>query len=111
MKLSDTFLSTIASMSLQLIIFKAVFDGFIKDKLPFKRTEKGGNIQNRSKNSPIKYEIILGTLLILSATALIATNKNHILEVYFSATLVVQSVPYISAMIFRYIENYSNKNY
>jgi hypothetical protein len=29
-------------MSLQLIIFKAVFDGFIKDGLPFKRTEKGG---------------------------------------------------------------------
>ncbi len=112
MKLSDTFLSAIASMSLQLIIFKAVFDGFIKDKLPFKRTEKGGNIKNKSKNSPIKYEIILGALLILSAIALIATNKNHILEVYFfSATLVVQSVPYISAMIFRYIENYSNKNY
>ena len=34
----NTILSSIASMSLQLIIFKAVFDGFVKDGLPFKRT-------------------------------------------------------------------------
>lgn len=109
MKLKDTLLGTIASMSLQLIIFKAVFDGFIKDRLPFKRTEKGGNSKTKKTGNPIKFEIILGTLLIISALAMILTNTNHILEVYFfSATLVVQSVPYISAMIFRYIEIQSN---
>ena len=38
--LKDTLLSSIASMSLQLVIFKAVFDGFVKDGLPFKELKK-----------------------------------------------------------------------
>jgi len=50
-------------MSLQLTIFKAVFDGFVKDSLPFKRTEKGGNAQKSSEN-PIQYELLLVFLLL-----------------------------------------------
>lgn len=102
-------LGAIAAMSLQLIIFKAVYDGFVKDRLPFKRTEKGGN-SKKSVSSPVKNEIILATLLLGSFTALIMTNHQDILEIYvFSATILIQSVPYISAIILRLIEKSSYK--
>lgn len=102
-------LGAIAAMSLQLIIFKAVYDGFVKDRLPFKRTEKGGN-SKKSVSSPVKNEIILATLLLGSFTALIMTNHQDIVEIYvFSATILIQSVPYISAIILRLIEKSSYK--
>lgn len=111
MKLKNTFLGTIAAMSLQLIIFKAVFEGFVKDGLPFKRTEKGGNSKKSQQANPIKYELILTILLITSAIGLILTNTTKILEVYFfAATLLVQSIPYISAICLRLIEVASMKN-
>ena len=108
--LKDTVLSSIASMSLQLIIFKAVWDGFVKDGLPFKRTEKGGKIKKASTN-PIKYETILAVLLLTSFFALIYTNHAGITEIYvFAATLFIQSIPYISAIIMRILELSSIKS-
>ena len=105
----ETFLSAIASMSLQLIIFKAVWDGFVKDGLPFKRTQKGGKAK-KSEN-PIKYETLLGVLLLISLFALIFTNDSRITEIYvFAATIFIQSIPYISAMIMRYLELSAIKN-
>ena len=107
--LFHSLLGAIAAMSLQLTIFKAVFDGFVKDKLPFKRTEKGGN-SKRSVSSPVKNEIILASLLIGSFIALIMTNHQRIVEVYiFSATILIQSIPYLSAIILRLIEKSSYK--
>ena len=107
--LFHSLLGAIAAMSLQLTIFKAVFDGFVKDGLPFKRTEKGGNSKKSSEN-PIKNEIVLATLLLLSFVALIVTNEQEIVEVYlFAATLFVQSIPYVSAIILRMIEISSSK--
>ena len=104
MSVKETMLSAIASMSLQLVIFKAVYDGFVKDGLPFKRTEKGGNTK-KTKSNPIKYEIILATLLTISFFALYFTNFTRITEIYvFSFTLLVQSIPYYSAIILRLIE-------
>jgi len=97
-------LGAIAAMSLQLTIFKAVYDGFVKDSLPFIRTEKGGN-SKKSSGNPIKNEIILATLLLGSFLALVLTNKQEIVEVYlFAGTLFIQSIPYISAIILRLIE-------
>ena len=99
----ETLLSSIASMSLQLIIFKAVWDGFVKDGLPFKRTQKGGKA--KKSKSPIIYETILCILLLVSFFALIFTNERGITEIYvFAATIFIQSIPYISAMIMRYLE-------
>jgi len=99
----ETLLSAIASMSLQLIIFKAVWDGFVKDGLPFKRTQKGGKA--KKSKSPIIYETFLGALLIISFIALIITNETGITEIYvFAITILIQSIPYISAMIMRYLE-------
>lgn len=108
--LKDTLLSSIASMSLQLIIFKAVFDGFVKDGLPFKRTQKGGKAKKTNDN-PIKHETILAVLLLTSFFALIFTNHSGIVEIYvFAATIFIQSIPYISAIIMRRLELYSIKN-
>ena len=108
--LKNTVLSSIASMSLQLIIFKAVWDGFVKDGLPFKRTQKGGKNKKASDN-PIKYETILAILLLISFFALIFTNKTGITEIYvFAATIFIQSIPYISAIIMRILEIQSIKN-
>ncbi|MDX4059151.1 glycosyltransferase family 2 protein [Aliarcobacter skirrowii] len=102
-------LSSIASMSLQLIIFKAVFDGFIKDGIPFKRTQKGGKAKKGS--SPIKYEIIFAILLLTAFVSLIYTNKSGIIEIYvFATTIFIQAIPYISAIIMRILELYSLKN-
>jgi hypothetical protein len=108
----NTILSSIASMSLQLIIFKAVFDGFVKDGLPFKRTDKGGKAKKAATSTnPIKYETILGTLLLISFFGLIFTNKTGITEIYvFAATIFIQSIPYISAVIMRILEVQSLKN-
>lgn len=105
----DILLSSVASMSLQLIIFKAVFDGFIKDGLPFKRTEKGGKAKKSA--NPIKYETILCVLLLTAFVSLIYTNKSGITEIYvFAATIFIQTIPYISAIIMRILELYSLKN-
>ena len=102
----ETILSSIASMSLQLIIFKAVFDGFIKDGLPFKRTQKGGKAKKGS--NPIFYETILAILLTTAFVALIVTNHSGITEIYvFAATIFIQTIPYWSAIIMRILELYS----
>jgi cellulose synthase/poly-beta-1,6-N-acetylglucosamine synthase-like glycosyltransferase/exo-beta-1,3-glucanase (GH17 family) len=109
MGIKETVLSAIASMSLQLVIFKAVYDGFVKDGLPFKRTEKGGNTKKVNKN-PIRHEMILATLLTVSFFALYFTNFTRITEIYvFAFTLLIQSIPYYSAIILRIIELRSNK--
>ncbi len=110
MGIKETVLSAIASMSLQLVIFKAVYDGFVKDGLPFKRTEKGGNTKKTKSGSPIKYEIILAVLLTTAFFALYFTNFTRITEIYvFAFTLLIQSIPYYSAIILRWIELYSLK--
>lgn len=105
----SSFFGAIAAMSLQLTIFRAVWDGFVKDNLPFKRTEKGGNSKKRSDN-PMKDEQTLAILLFVSFVALIATNKQQIVEIYlFAFTILVQSIPYFSAIALRFIEKQSSK--
>jgi len=103
----NTLLSAIASMSLQLIIFKAVYDGFVKDNLPFKRTEKGGNTKKRTQN-PVKYEMMLGIALVVSCASLVASNTSGITEIYvYAVTLAIQSIPYLSAIIMWRLEKHS----
>jgi cellulose synthase/poly-beta-1,6-N-acetylglucosamine synthase-like glycosyltransferase len=104
---ANTLLSAIASMSLQLIIFKAVYDGFVKDNLPFKRTEKGGNTKKRTQN-PVKYEIMLGAALVVSCVALVVSNASGITEIYvYAVTLAIQSTPYLSAVVMWRLEKHS----
>jgi glucan 1,3-beta-glucosidase len=87
----------VAAMSLQLTVARAVADGLIKDHLPFSRTAKG----NRNRK-PLQFdgfwELILGSLLIIGAITLVATNPLQITEIYiFALVLVVQSLPFLSA--------------
>lgn len=106
----ESLLGAIAAMSLQLTIFKAVYDGFVRDGLPFKRTEKGGNTKKKTAN-PIFYETLLGSALFIGATALVVFNTSAITEVYiFALTLYIQAVPYASALILRRIELYSQRS-
>jgi cellulose synthase/poly-beta-1,6-N-acetylglucosamine synthase-like glycosyltransferase/exo-beta-1,3-glucanase (GH17 family) len=92
-------LSSIASMSLQTTMAKAVWDGIIKDNLPFKRTEKGGNTAKRTR-FPIWTELAYLVLLVVSTVALCVTNVFEIREVYFyAATLAIQSIPFLSAVV------------
>jgi len=93
----QTFWAIFAAMSLQLTVARAVADGVIKDHLPFSRTAKG----NRNRK-PLQFdgfwELILGSLLIIGAITLIATNPLQITEIYiFAFVLVVQSLPFLSA--------------
>ena len=79
----------------------------IKDHLPFSRTAKG----NRNRK-PVQFdgfwELILGSLLIIGAIMLIATNPLQITEIYiFAFVLVVQSLPFLSAAALAGIEGRS----
>jgi len=86
-----------AAMSLQLTVARAVMDGLIKDHLPFTVTAKG----NRARK-PMQFdgfwELILGSLLVIGAIVLFATNDLHVTEInLFAVVLLVQSLPFLSA--------------
>jgi len=86
-----------AAMSMQWTVAKAVADGVVRGNLPFVRTAKGG-IARRAREFQAFSEAILGSLLIIGAIALIATNFERIREIYlFAGVLVLQSLPFLAA--------------
>lgn len=103
-----TFLSAITSMSLQLTIMRAIVEGFTGKKMEFKRTEKGGNtLLNQKFSIPIKSEIFLFVGLIFSAWYFFTHNWMGITEMkVFAYVLLIQSVPYGSAIILHIIDVY-----
>ncbi|MEO5373784.1 MAG: glycosyltransferase [Alphaproteobacteria bacterium] len=102
----DILAAAIAAMSLQLTVARAVFDGFVKDGLPFMRTEKGGNTARKAKAEAVAlWETVLGGLLVAAALALHLTNRAEVVETdFFAATLAIQSVPFLSATVMRLVE-------
>ncbi|MBF0130711.1 MAG: glycosyltransferase, partial [Alphaproteobacteria bacterium] len=97
--------ASIAAMSLQLTVAKAVFDGFVKDGLPFKRTEKGGAAKKKTGEAVALWETLLGGLLLLAALGLHLTNEEEIFEKnLFAATLAIQAIPFLAATVMRLIE-------
>jgi len=99
--------AALAAMSLQLTVGQAVLAGLVKDSLPFARTEKGGNATKRKKGeqSPVLWETVLGLLLLSAAATLAATNDARITEQdLFAATVAVQAIPFLSAIVMRGIE-------
>ena len=53
----------------------------------------------------------MNSLLLIAFFALVFTNFTGIIEIYiFAVTIFIQSIPYISAMIMRYLELSSIKN-
>jgi cellulose synthase/poly-beta-1,6-N-acetylglucosamine synthase-like glycosyltransferase len=70
----------LAAMGLQLTIAKAVMDGLLKEGLPFLRTAKGGSARFGGGFEGF-WEGILGSLLLIGALTLYATNWESVREV------------------------------
>jgi hypothetical protein len=92
-----------AAMSVQWTVAGSVALGVVKDHLPFVRTSKGG--VRRSVDFHAFWEAVLAGLLILGAITLYVTNTKEIREIYiFAAVLVVQSLPFIAAVLLALVE-------
>jgi Exo-beta-1,3-glucanase len=99
--------AAVAAMSVQWTIAKAVVFGLIKDRLPFLRTEKGGNTKSRAAANPALWETVIGVLLAVSAVVLIKFNHTDITEMkVFAATLAVQSLPFLAASFMVAVERF-----
>lgn len=91
-------IAALAAMSLQWTVAKAIWDGVIKDRLPFVRTAKGGRT-NRLEAFPAFWEAVLGGLLVLGALVVWGTNGERVREInLFALVLLIQSLPFLSAV-------------
>jgi hypothetical protein len=98
-------ISAFAAMSLQWTVAKAIWDGMIRDRLPFVRTAKGGRA-NRLAAFPAFWEAVLGGLLVLGAVTVFVTNGERVREInLFAAVLAIQSLPFLSAVGMALLEN------
>ena len=81
----------------------------VRDSLPFRRTDKGGNAKRGSDN-PALWETALGVLLALSAIILMVINTTDVVEMtLFASTLLVQSLPFLAAALMVAIERYQTR--
>jgi exo-beta-1,3-glucanase (GH17 family)/cellulose synthase/poly-beta-1,6-N-acetylglucosamine synthase-like glycosyltransferase len=95
--------SVFAAMSVQWTVARAVSFGLIKDHLPFVRTSKGG--LRRSRDFHAFWEAVLAGLLIIGAVTLYVTNVRDVREInIFAVVLVVQSLPFIAAVLMAAVE-------
>ena len=96
----------IAAMSVQWTVSRAVAQGLITEHLPFARTSKGG-LSVMSIEFQAFWEAVIGVLLLVGATVLIVTNSyKQVREIYiFAAVLVLESLPFLSAVAIALLEN------
>jgi hypothetical protein len=104
----------IAAMSVQWTVSRAVAQGLITEHLPFARTSKGG-LSRMSIEFQAFWEAVIGVLLLVGATLLVvnndstllkATGNKQIREIYiFAAVLVLESLPFLSAVAIAILEN------
>ena len=100
---TQALVSAFAAMALQWTVAKAMWDGLVKDRLPFIVTAKGG--KSNVQSFPAFWESILGGLLIVGALTLVATNDKQIREInIFAVVLVIQSLPFLSAVAMALLE-------
>ena len=99
-------IAAIAAMSVQWTVARAVAIGMVKDHLPFVRTAKGGKIGGRRHTDfHAFWEAVLAALLIGGAVVLVVTNIKEVHEInIFAGVLVIQSLPFISAVVIALIE-------
>ena len=96
--------AVIAAMSVQWTVARAVGCGIWKESLPFTRTAKGGATR-KGPDFPAFWEAVLAALLLTGAVVVVATNYKQIHEVYiFAVVLVVQSLPFLSAVAIAALE-------
>jgi exo-beta-1,3-glucanase (GH17 family)/cellulose synthase/poly-beta-1,6-N-acetylglucosamine synthase-like glycosyltransferase len=96
----------IAAMSVQWTVSRAVAQGLITEHLPFARTSKGG-LSRMSIEFQAFWEAVIGVLLLIGAAVLIVTNEaKQVREIYvFAAVLVLESLPFLSAVAIALLEN------
>ncbi|EFI51980.1 glycosyltransferase [Afipia sp. 1NLS2] len=88
----------IAAMSVQWTVSRAVANGLITEHLPFARTSKGG-LSRMSVEFQAFWEAVIGALLLVGAVVLVAFNQKDVREIYiFAAVLVLESLPFLSAV-------------
>jgi hypothetical protein len=94
-----------AAMSVQWTVARAVGIGLFKERLPFLRTSKGGN-SRKGPDFPAFWEAVIAGLLLLGALTLVVTNYKQVHEInIFAVVLVVQSLPFLSAVAIGLIED------
>jgi exo-beta-1,3-glucanase (GH17 family)/cellulose synthase/poly-beta-1,6-N-acetylglucosamine synthase-like glycosyltransferase len=93
-----------AAMSVQWTVARAVGIGLFKERLPFLRTSKGGS-SRKGPDFPAFWEAIIAGLLLAGTATLIITNYKQVREInLFAFVLVVQSLPFLSAVAMGLIE-------
>jgi hypothetical protein len=92
-----------AAMSMQWTVAQAVGTGVLKERLPFLRTAKGG--ATRKGDFPAFWEAVIAALLLVGSLTLVVTNNKQVHEInIFAAVLLVQSLPFIAAVVIAVIE-------
>ncbi|HET6838174.1 MAG TPA: glycosyltransferase, partial [Bradyrhizobium sp.] len=95
----------VAAMSVQWTVSRAVANGLITEHLAFARTSKGG-FSLMSVEFQAFWEAIIGVLLLVGATVLVVTNYKAVREIHvFAAVLVLESLPFLSAVAIAILEN------
>jgi exo-beta-1,3-glucanase (GH17 family)/glycosyltransferase involved in cell wall biosynthesis len=96
--------AVIAAMSVQWTVARAVGIGVFKERLPFLRTSKGGNSRKGPDFSAF-WEAVIAGLLLVGALTLVVTNYKQVREInLFAVVLVVQSLPFLSAVAIALVE-------
>jgi exo-beta-1,3-glucanase (GH17 family)/cellulose synthase/poly-beta-1,6-N-acetylglucosamine synthase-like glycosyltransferase len=96
----------VAAMSVQWTVSRAVANGLITDHLAFARTSKGG-FSLMSVEFQAFWEAVIGVLLLVGAGVLVVSNNfKQVHEIYvFAAVLVLESLPFLSAVGIAILEN------
>ncbi len=96
----------VAAMSVQWTVSRAVAQGLITEHLAFARTSKGG-FSLMSVEFQAFWEAVIGTLLLVGAAVLVVSNNfKEVREIYiFAAVLVLESLPFLSAVAIAILEN------
>jgi exo-beta-1,3-glucanase (GH17 family)/cellulose synthase/poly-beta-1,6-N-acetylglucosamine synthase-like glycosyltransferase len=96
--------AVIAAMAVQWTVARAVAIGVVKERLPFLRTAKGG-ISRKGPDFPAFWEGVIASLLLIGALTLVVTNYKQVREIdIFAFVLVVQSLPFLAAVVLATIE-------
>jgi len=93
-----------AAMALQWTVARAIGMGVILERMPFLRTAKGGSAR-KGPDFPAFWEAVIGALLLIGALTLVVTNYKQVREInIFAFVLVVQSLPFLAAVVLAAIE-------
>jgi len=96
--------AVLAAMALQWTVARSVGLGVIHERMPFLRTAKGG-VSRKGPDFPAFWEAVIAALLLVGATTLVVTNYKQVHEInIFALVLVVQSLPFIAAVILAAME-------